>query len=201
MSNTQNNSKVKDLITIGIFNALLIVVFGAIACTIGFFPPILIILPLILSTIGGLIFMLMITKAPMRGIFIISSALLGLVLFNMAPGGSMFISTLAGGIIGEIIYNISGRKKFVSIALGYSCYMLGLALGEYYPFLYMQEEYIKLYAQKGSQSLPVAQKCIEIMTPELMIILSILTIVTSVLGCLWGRKMLNKHFLKAGIAR
>lgn len=200
MNNTQKNSKVKDLITIGIFNALLIVVFGAIACTIGFFPPILIVLPLILSTIGGLIFMLMITKAPMRGIFIISSALLGLVLFNMAPGGSMFITTLAGGIIGEIIYNVLGRKKFISIALGYASYMLGLALGEYYPFIYMQEEYIELYAKKGSQSLPVAQKCIEIMTPELMIVLSILTIITSVLGCLWGRKMLHKHFLKAGIA-
>ncbi|GMQ58845.1 MptD family putative ECF transporter S component [Vallitalea sediminicola] len=199
MSNTQKNSKVKDLITIGIFNALLIVVFGAIACTIGFFPPILIVLPLISSAIGGLIFMLMITKAPMRGIFIISSALLGLVLFNMAPGGSMLITTLAGGIIGEIIYYL-GRKKFISIALGYASYMFGLALGEYYPFIYMQEEYIELYAKKGSQSLPVAQKCIEIMTPELMIILSILTIITSVLGCLWGRKMLHKHFLKAGIA-
>lgn len=200
MKDNKKNSKVRNLITIGIFNALFIVVFTIIAFTIGVFPPILVILPLILSLIGGLIFMLMITKAPMSGIFIISSILLGLVVFSMAPGGIMFIATVIGGIVGEIIYNVVGKKKFISIALGYSAYMFGLAFGQYYPFVYMQEEYIKFYQDKGGQALPVAERCIEIMNPQLMVILCLSVIVTSILGSLWGKKMLNKHFLKAGIA-
>ncbi|WP_201259598.1 MptD family putative ECF transporter S component [Tissierella sp. P1] len=62
MNSKKKNETIKNLITIGIFNALLLVVFWIIACTIGFFPPILLVLPIILGLIGGTIFMLMIAK-------------------------------------------------------------------------------------------------------------------------------------------
>ena len=48
----KESKKIRDLIRIGIFTALWIAVGWIIACTIGFFPPILVILPCILAVAG-----------------------------------------------------------------------------------------------------------------------------------------------------
>lgn len=199
METTKKNETVKNLITIGIFNALLLVVFWMIACTIGFFPPILLVLPIVLGLVGGTIFMLMIAKAPMKGVFVISGALMGSTLITMAPKAFMFFGILAGGIIGELLFDIIGRTKFIAAVSGFVSIMLGYALGEYIPFVYMQDAYIALYETKTTGTLPIVQQCLEIMTPSLMVILSIITVVSSILGCLWGKKLLHQHFEKAGI--
>ncbi|SHI72368.1 energy-coupling factor transport system substrate-specific component [Clostridium cavendishii DSM 21758] len=200
MSNKKNKSdNVRKLITIGVFNALLIVVFFGLAFTIGLFPPILVVIPIIISLVGGIIFMLMIAKAEMPGIFIISSALLGLTLLTMAPGGVMGICIFVMGIIGEIIFTIMGRKKFISAATGFACYMLGFALGEYIPFVFMKEAYIAQESAKGSESLQILKTCLGMVDFNTMILLSVLTIIASYLGSLWGKKLLHKHFEKAGI--
>ncbi len=191
MNTKKKNETIKSLITIGIFNALLLVVFWIIACTIGFFPPILLILPIILGLVGGTIFMLMIAKAPMKGVFIISGTLMGSTLINMAPNAIMFFGILAGGIVGELLFNLIGRNKFIAAVSGFTSIMLGYALGEYIPFVYMQT----------TGTLPIVQQCLEIMNPHLMIILCIITVATSILGCLWGKKLLHKHFEKAGIVQ
>ena len=198
--NTKNkNATIKNLITIGIFNALLLVAFWIIACTIGFFPPILLVLPIILGLVGGTIFMLMIAKAPMKGAFIISGALMGSTLITMAPKAIMFWGILAGGFVGELLFNLIGRNKFIAAVSGFASIMLGYALGEYIPFVYMQDTYIALYKTKTTGTLPIVQQCLEIMNPNLMIILCIITVTASILGCLWGKKLLHKHFKKAGI--
>lgn len=201
MNTKKKNETIKNLITIGIFNALLLVVFWIIACTIGFFPPILLILPIILGLVGGTIFMLMIAKAPMKGVFMISGALMGSTLINMAPNAIMFFGILAGGIVGELLFNLIGRNKFIAAVSGFTSIMLGYALGEYIPFVYMQDAYISLYKTKTTGTLPIVQQCLEIMNPHLMIILCIITVATSILGCLWGKKLLHKHFEKAGIVQ
>ncbi|GAA0076617.1 MptD family putative ECF transporter S component [Clostridium sp. CTA-5] len=201
MSSKKNSSNiVRKLITIGVFNALIISVFFALGFTIGLFPPILVVLPIIVSLVAGIIFMLMISKAEMNGIFIISGSLLGLSLLTMAPGGVMGICIFFGGIIGEIIFTFMGRKNFLSAATGFAFYMLGFALGEYIPFVYMKEAYIAQESAKGSESVEILRRCLEIVNVQTMVILSIVTIIAAYLGSLWGKKLLSKHFERAGIA-
>lgn len=68
MSTKKNESnKIRGLIRIGVFSALWIAVGWLIACTIGFFPPILIVLPCILAIFGALIYVVLLSKLDIRG--------------------------------------------------------------------------------------------------------------------------------------
>ena len=111
MSNqTKESRKLKDLIRIGVFSALWVVIGFLVAFTIGFFPPILLVLPCILGIIGGIVYVVMLSKLTIPGGIFISSCLLGVCLFTMAPYGMMFFCTVGGGLIGEILYSVLGRR-------------------------------------------------------------------------------------------
>ena len=51
---TKESRRLKDLIRIGVFSALWVVIGFLVAFTIGFFPPILLVLPCVLGIIGGM---------------------------------------------------------------------------------------------------------------------------------------------------
>ncbi len=200
MAKRKNSIIVQDLITIGVFNALLITLFFIVAFSIGIFAPIMAVMPIILALLGGSIFMLMIAKTTRPGAFLITGTVLGLTLFTMGPGGIMFYCIFTCGLIAEVVFNIIGREKFISKILGYSIFMTGLALGQYIPFLYLKEEYIDLYTSKGETgTVSILIKLSNAMNFRLVILLCLLTIAASVLSCFWGKKMLKKHFEKAGI--
>ena len=53
---TKESRRLKDLIRIGVFSALWVVIGFLVAFTIGFFPPILLVLPCVLGIIGGIVY-------------------------------------------------------------------------------------------------------------------------------------------------
>lgn len=196
---TNNNQTVRHLITIGIFNALIISIFMLLGFTIGLIPVILIFMPVILAIPGGIIFMLMLAKAPLPGVFAISGALLGLVLFNMAPAGVFGLSIFMGGVLGEIAFGLIGREKFVAKVTGFAFYMLGFAVGESFPLTFMKEAYIAQEAAKGTEQLAILQQCLALMNPAMLAAICLLTVIMACVSSLWGRRLLRTHFEKAGI--
>ena len=58
----KESSKIKGLVRIGVFSALWIAVSWAIACSIAFFAPVLLVLPCILAVFGGLIYTVLLSK-------------------------------------------------------------------------------------------------------------------------------------------
>jgi len=196
--NKQKQSKtLRQLIRIGVFSALWIVIGFLLAFTIAFLPPVLLVLPCILGLIGGVIYMVMLSKLTISGGIVISSGLLGICLFSMAPYGMMFFCTLAGGLIGEILYKILGRGTLKAGMVGSSFALLGLALGEYIPFVFMQDAWATMLADDTAGTAPVAEWCMEITTVPVMILLCAITVLMTCLGCFWGQKIVNQHFKKA----
>ncbi|HWR06647.1 MptD family putative ECF transporter S component [Sporomusa sp.] len=190
---------VRYLITIGIFNALIIGIFMSLGFTIGLIPVVLIFMPVILAIPGGIIFMLMLAKAPMRGVFVISGAMLGLVMFTMAPAGVFGLSIFAGGVAGELVFGWLGRQRFAAAATGFACYMLGFAIGESLPLTFMKEAYLAQEARHGIEQLTILQQCLDLMNPPLFAAICLLTVLASYVGSFWGRRLLKAHFEKAGI--
>ncbi len=199
MQENQQVILVRQLVTVGIFNALLITFFMSMGFTIGLIPIVLVFLPVILAIPGGVIFMLMLAKAPMRGAFIISGALLGAVLFTMAPAGVFGLSIFAGGVAGEVAAAWIGRQRFSAMVTGFSCYMAGFAIGQGVPLTWMKDAYLAQEARHGAEQLAILQQCLELMTPHLFGLIFLLTIVAAVVGSFWGRRLLRLHFIKAGI--
>lgn len=193
---TKESRKLKDLIRIGVFSALWIVISFLLAFTIAFVPPILFVLPCILGLVGGIIYMVMLSKLTIPGGIVVSSALLGVCLYTMAPYGMMFFLTLAGGIIGEILYNILGRCTLKASMIGSSCAIVGLGLGEYIPFIFMQDAYRTMLADDTSGLLPIAEWCMSITSIPVMILLCVIAVLTTCLGCFWGKKIVDRHFKK-----
>lgn len=196
MSNqTKESRKLKDLIRIGVFTALWIAVGWVIACTIVFFPPVLVVLPCILAVAGGLIYVVMLSKLNIRGGIFIPSFIFGLCLFTMVPYGMLFICTSVGGLLGELIYDTAGRNSNKAKIIGISMPMIGLALGEYIPLCYMEEAFKKLY--EGSFTSDIGMKVIELLSTQLAIVLTAVTVVCAILGCLWGNKIVKKRLSNA----
>lgn len=197
MSKQKESRKLRDLIRIGVFSALWIVVGFLLAWTIAFIPPILLILPCILGLLGGIIYAVLLYKLTIPGGILISSALLGLCLFTMAPYGMMFFCTLGGGIIGEIVYTLLKRGTTKATMAGSSCALAGLALGEYIPFIWMQDAYHVMLENDTSGTLGIAEWCMDIVNIPVMLLLCAITVVLTCLGCLWGKKIVEKRLSKA----
>ena len=193
---TRESKKIRDLIRIGIFTALWIAVGWVIACTIGFFPPILVILPCILAVAGSVIYVVLLSKLNTRGGIFIPSFIFGLCLFTMVPYGMLFICTSIGGLLGEIIYDTAGKKSDKAKAVGISLPMIGLAIGEYIPLCYMKEAFKALY--EGSFTSDVGMKAIELLSTPLAIVLTVVTLICAILGYLWGRKIVIKRLAAQG---
>lgn len=190
---TKESRKMKELIRIGVFSALWIVAAFLIAFTIGFLPPVLLVLPCILGVLGGIIYTVMLSKLSIRGGIFIPTLLLGLCLFTMAPYGMMFYCTAIGGMIGEILYGIAGKGTKKAAMAGTSCAILGLALGEYIPFIWMQDAYHVLMEGEDPGMMEIAQWCMDNVSVFVMIILCVLAVVFTCLGVLWGNKIAKKR--------
>ena len=193
---TRESKKIRDLIRIGIFTALWIAVGWVIACTIGFFPPILVILPCILAVAGSVIYVVLLSKLNTRGGIFIPSFIFGLCLFTMVPYGMLFICTSIGGLLGEIIYDTAGKKSDKAKAVGISLPMIGLAIGEYIPLCYMKEAFKALY--EGSFTSDVGMKAIELLSTPLAIVLTVVTLICAILGFFWGRRFVIKRLATQG---
>ncbi|MDO4717366.1 MAG: MptD family putative ECF transporter S component [Propionibacteriaceae bacterium] len=191
------NSLIRDIVTMGVFIALYLLVAILGGMVFGFIPFIMVILPLLSGLFGGLVFSVMLGRVQRPGAFIIATVILGLMLISMAPGGTMFYCTILGGIAGEIIYSLLGRKSFKSMCIAYAALTLGGALGQYIPFVWMKEAYLAQYA--NSPTFEIARYGVDILNLPLMIVLCAVSCGTAVLGCLWGRAMTRKQFAKAGI--
>lgn len=197
MSGKNKESKsVRDLIRIGIFSALWIAAGWLIACTIGFFPPVLIVLPCIIALVGALILTALLSRVNLRGGIFIPSFLFGLCLFTMVPYGMLFICTAVCGLIGEIICDTAGKRSGAAKIVSITFPMVGIALGEYIPLCFMQEAFKALYADSFTG--PVGMAAIEILNVPFAAALTAATAVCAVLGCLWGRRIAEKRLAAQG---
>lgn len=201
MSGQKKNSRVlRDLIRIGIFSALLIVVEFIIACTMGYIPFLMLtVMPCILGCVSGIIYIVMLSKLTIHGGMLIGSALFGLCMINMAPYGFMFFTSLAGGILGEAVYAIIGKDSFKGQVSGICMISLAGGVGQYAPFVFMQEAYLTLYENNSFGTLPVVQYGIEHVTIPFALIVTAFYIVFTILGCFWGKKIIEKRFKKTGM--
>ncbi|ALJ19700.1 MptD family putative ECF transporter S component [Microbacterium sp. No. 7] len=189
---------VRDLVTMGVFIALFMVLFF-IGGMLSFFPIMMIVLPVYMGLFGAVIFTVLLGKVQRPGAFLIASILVGLILFRDAPGGITTICTIVGGLVAEILYGVLGRRTFSSMVISYSVFALGYALGTLIPFVWMREAYLELYADRDATVADIAREGTEMMNPVLLIVLCAATVIAAIAGCYWGRAMTRKQFTRAGV--
>lgn len=191
-------STVRSLIFIGILNAVLLVLVTVLGIAFGLIPVTGIFLPAIIAIPGGIVVMLMVAKAPIRGVFVITGILLGSFMILVGDMPILTICTIVGGILAEAVFELMGRTKFISASMAYTVLMVGYAVGAYAPMVYMKKAYFDFKTSRGMD--PVFyDKVLDIVSFPVFIGALIITAIAAIVGSLWGRKMLRKHFIKARI--
>jgi energy-coupling factor transport system substrate-specific component len=174
--------KVKDLINIGIFSAIYFVVTTVIAM-LGLIPIFLPLPAVLVPLLGGVPFMLFLTKVKTFGMIWIMSVIMGIMM-------------LLTGLLAELIYR-SGRYKSTSKAV-LTCGVFSMwVAANYLPLFFAAEKYWASRQNFGKEYIDSVTK---LMPAWMCPILFAAAFVCGIIGAPAGKKMLKKHFRKAGMA-
>lgn len=188
---------VKDLVTTGIFTALILICIGIGAMPFAPNPLLTFYMPLGGALFGGPAFLLLAAKVPKRGPIAIVGILVGLFFFATGMHWAMDLGYVLGGILGDMI---AGTRKYRSIVLNiaaYACLTLG-ATGSYIAYFVNPAAWCSLMQSGGT-----SQNYLDTMNSaahEWMIPVILLgTVAVAAFSGFAGSKLLKKQFEKAGI--
>ena len=187
--------EVKDLINVGVFGLLYFIIFYAVGMT-QLIPVMYAISPLLISLVGGIPFVLFITRVEKFGMVSLMGIVISILLFLMGMSYLAIITGIIFPIIGDYIIKLGDYKDFKKIALGTGVFSLW-CFGGFLPVWVMRDSYFSMMTQYygAEYSNAVAALC-----PEWsFIIFSIAIIIGGIIGAYIGRAMLKKHFERAGI--
>lgn len=188
---------VKDLITAGVFSALLLV---ANALGGGFFainPALTFYYPIAGAVLGGPIFMLLLAKVPKRGVLTAVGAVFCILGFVTGMHWGMDLGGLIGLAIADILAGIKKyRNKWLN-TLAYMCYCIGPA-GTYFVYFADPEGWAATMLKNGT-----TQDYINTMNataePKILVIMVLGTLIVAAISGYVGNLLMKKQFEKAGV--
>lgn len=192
-----NKLQAKDLINVGLFTVLYFVIGCCVAIPIGFVPIFLPVLGALWALITGIPFMLFLTKVKKFGMVTLMAVLSGLLMGLTGMGFWGIPTGLIFGLTGDFILKSGSYKSAQKGLLGYSVFSLWM-IGTYIPMYFMVEQAYADFA--GSFGDEYASSVMAVMPMWSLILVIAGIFLFAVLGGLLGRKLLKKHFLRAGIA-
>jgi energy-coupling factor transport system substrate-specific component len=191
VGNTTRKLQVKDFINVGIFTAIYYVIMFALGSVTALVPVLFLFFPAIMAFVGGTIYMMFLTKVQKRGMIFIMAVIVGF--------GHFWITSVISAVWGIIAEFLTAKGKFKSFKwnmagyCAFSCWAVGSVL----PVWLMRDTYLQaVIASTGTEY----GNLLAAITPWWVLPAEyILTILFAVLGAYFGRKILKKHFIKAGI--
>lgn len=188
---------VKDLVTTGIFTALIFLCIGIGAMPFAPNPLLTFYMPLGGALLGGPAFLLLAAKVQKRGPIAIAGILIGLFFFATGMHWAMDLGYMLGGILGDLI---AGTKRYRSIFLNivaYICLTLG-ATGTYIAYFVNPAAWCSLMQSKGT-----AESYMDSMNSAAHVwtlpVILVGTVFIAALSGFVGSRLLKKQFEKAGI--
>lgn len=141
----------------------------------------------------GTVYMLYATKVPRTGAILVLAILVGLIT-SMATIYPL-IFAVVWGLIAELI-TAKRRKSAGALAVSYCVFNL-TSMGPFFALILAKDAFLESCAgYYGEEYIATLDK----LTPSwIVLVLIALALVGGLLGGLFGRKILKKHFVKAGI--
>lgn len=187
----------KDLITIGIYTAIYFVI-NFIFMVSGFIPILWILMPATIALCAGIPYMMICNKVQKPGAIAIMGVITVLIYYATGQFTTVILTTFAIALaLAEIIRKVTNYNSFKGNTLSYSMFSLGM-VGSPLPIWLFKESFFKHIAEVGMS--PEYINSLEAFTsPMTLVGMIALTLLCSVLGSLFAKKTMDKHFKKAGI--
>ena len=187
----------RDLITLGVYSVLYVVVMFIAGMPFAFSPVLTYALPVSAAFFCAPVYLLLVAKVPRRGAVAILGAVVGLVLFVT---GMFWLCAVAALVLGVAAGEIAALGRFRSPGLNTVSYVvLALApLASYVMVWINQQSYRAYLVGKGTDD-SYMNTMIAAANQWLLVAIVVGTLLAAWLGTLLGRRMLARHFTRAGI--
>ena len=190
-----NKLNTKDLINVGIFTAIYTVIFFTVSM-IGLIPVFMLLLPFLIPFVGGIPFMLYLTKVNKFGMVTITGILVSIILFASGQAWPVLVITVPSALIADLIFKSGGYKNWRKTHLGFCIFSLWI-IGSLLPLWIMRDSYIEL--GRAGYGDTYVDTLISLTPVWVLPILVVLTVIGATAGAYLGRRVLRKHFIRAGI--
>ncbi len=187
--------KGKDLINIGIFSAIYFAILFVVAM-LGFIPIFLPLLAVIVPIIGGIPFMLFLTKVRKFGMIWIMSIVMGLLMLLTGMSWPPLAVSVVSGLLAELVYKSGNYQRASKAVLTNGVFSLWVA-ANYLPLFFAAEAYWASRQNFGQAYIDTVTK---LMPTWMCPVMFAVAFVCGILGGLLGKSLMKKHFEKAGIA-
>lgn len=188
---------VKDLINIGIFTALYIVITILVASFI-FLPILQLFVPVICALLMAPVYLLFVARTQKPFCITVLGLIVSLVIGLVAFGNIIcFVINFAVFVIAELVAFLGKYKSFKINAISYivSSYWL---MGQDGLYWFMQD-YIYDLSVKSGYSIEAIDTIISFVTIQNLFIILLSTGLAASISVLFARLILKKHFIRAGI--
>lgn len=186
----------KDLINVGIYTAIYGLAIVAVGM-LGYIPVFIPLLAALVPILGGIPFVLFLTKVRSPGMLLLMGLLLGLIMLVTGMGYWTILTGLVAGALAEVTWRSGGYRGVNRAVLTSSVFSIWV-IGNFLPFYIGRNAYLSQLA--GRFGTDYAQTLAGYMPGWLLPVLLIVSIVFGLLGGLLGRAVCAKHFVRAGLA-
>lgn len=190
--------KTRDFVSITIFTVLYSICFFIIGGVMGILPTTMLFYAAVAGIPCGIIYMYMRAKAPKKGSIMIQSLIMGVLYFSMGSFWTFSAGILIGGFIAEFISSMKDYRSFGHNAIGFVIFNVFGWVGLMGPVLLAKEKYAE-HTLKTGLSEAYVNELTSFTDVKMFTIALILTVIGSYIGVILGKKILRKHFEKAGI--
>ena len=191
----QNRLSGKDLIHVGIYSAIYFVVIMALAM-LGYIPVMMPLLCVIGPIIGGIPFMLFLTKVKKFGMILIMSIIMGIMMALTGMGLYSLPVAVVSGLLAELVWKRANYSKAGSSIVVCGFFNIWM-WGNFLPLFLNPAGYFSTRTEFGTD---YEAALTALLPPWMNPVLLITCFVCGMIGGLLGRRLLKKHFIKAGIA-
>jgi energy-coupling factor transport system substrate-specific component len=194
-----NKLQAKDLINVGLFTAFYFVIEFALMM-LGYIPIFIPLLAVLIPLVGGIPFMLFLTKVKKFGMMLIMAVLIGLFFLISGAGTGMWVLPIGvvSTLVAEFLLKTANYESSKRAILAYSFFSLSL-FGNYLPIYITRDTYHAMLTA-GAYGTEYADTLMRYMPDWTAPILVAACFAFGLLGGVLGRAVLKKHFERAGIA-
>ena len=190
-----NKLKIKDLVLIGIFAVIYFVGMFAIGM-MGLIPILFLVWPFVNGAIMGILVMVFMAKEQKPWTLFIFGILAPLIMFIMGHSYVVLVNGVIVMLLAELTRRKGGYKSFKHNAIANGFFSMWAA-GSLMQMLLVKEAYMEITVKMMNQEYANALE--KLITYPNMVIVYISAFIGGILGAYLGKKVLKKHFEKAGM--
>lgn len=187
--------KTKDLVTIGVFAAIYFVGMFALGM-MGMIPILFLVWPFVNGMIMGVPIMLFMAKVPKRWALFILGMIAPTIMFVMGHTYIVLVHGLVLMLIADLVRQQGECRSFKLNTLANGIFSMW-ACGSLMQMLLLKDQYVEMSIKMMGEEYVAALE--RLITWPHMALVYLGAFVGGILGGFLGRKMLKKHFEKAGI--